>query len=338
MKKKIKKIIPVCILAAVIPASSVQAMASKEIMEEVIPVDFTGYEGIGSDKDKIKGEWTVSAIGFDDNGNYSALTSQTFVDMTIFPGTILQFDSETCDLWESYSDVDTYLDYHLQDGIIFFEKDDQEYAYTFTIDGDTLEFGDGVTSQTSNSDGSNSSNGGTMHIICTRNAEDNEETDFYDSDLYDVALGVVDQDIQEWVYDDLDGDGDKEAFIATGNGDDYYTEDGVKSLWFIESNGEATCLIDNAQYWYFSDTLMSCDNYKLLYVSARHGIYEVIGVKNDQPVIVSYPENYGFYWISQDKETGEVTAAAKHEEYAHVLEFDYDDMAFYDTGETTYIY
>ena len=36
--------------------------------------------------------------------------------------------------------------------------------------------------------------------------------------------------------------------------------------------------------------------------------------------------------------SGEVTAAAKHEEYAHVLEFDYDDMAFYDTGETTYIY
>ena len=173
MKKKIKKIIPVCILAA------------------VISVDFTGCEGIGSDKDKIKGEWTVSAIGFGDNGNYSALTSQTFVDMTIFPGTILQFDSETCDLWESYSDVDTYLDYHLQDGIIFFEKDDQEYAYTFTIDGDTLEFGDVVTSQTSNSDGSNSSNGGTMHIICTRNAEDNEETDFYEGEIREIILEIL---------------------------------------------------------------------------------------------------------------------------------------------------
>ena len=47
MKKKIKKIIPVCILATVIPASSVQAMTSKEILEEVLPVEFTGYEAIG---------------------------------------------------------------------------------------------------------------------------------------------------------------------------------------------------------------------------------------------------------------------------------------------------
>ena len=47
MKKKIRKIIPVCILATVIPASAVQAMTSKEIMEEVLPVEFTGYEAIG---------------------------------------------------------------------------------------------------------------------------------------------------------------------------------------------------------------------------------------------------------------------------------------------------
>ena len=65
-----------------------------------------------------------------------------------------------------------YLDYHLQDDIIFLEKDDQEYAYTFEIDGDTLEFGNVVISQTSNSDGSNSSDNDTMSIICTRNTEE----------------------------------------------------------------------------------------------------------------------------------------------------------------------
>lgn len=124
------------------------------------------------DKDKIKGEWTVSEIGFYDNGNYSSLTSQTFVDTTIFPGTTLQFDGEICNLWDSYSDIDMYLDYHLQDDIIFLEKDDQEYAYTFEIDGDTLEFGNVVISQTSNSDGSNSSDNDTMSIICTRNTEE----------------------------------------------------------------------------------------------------------------------------------------------------------------------
>lgn len=153
------------------------------------------------------------------------------------------------------------------------------------------------------------------------------------SDMYNIVSNASDQEIQEWVYDDFDGDGKNEAFIATGYDSDYYTEDGIKSLWFVESDGATTCLIDEGQYWYFDDSLMTFDNCKLLYVSARHGIYEIIGVKNDQPVIVGYPENRGFYWISQDQETGEVTAAGKHEAYPHILEFDYDDMALYDTGE-----
>ena len=47
MKKKITKLIPVCILAVVIPASSVQAMFSYEILEEVLPVEYTEYMAIG---------------------------------------------------------------------------------------------------------------------------------------------------------------------------------------------------------------------------------------------------------------------------------------------------
>lgn len=119
------------------------------------------------DKNKIKGEWTVSEIGFYDNGNYSSLTSQTFVDTTIFPGTILQFDGEICNLWDSYSDIDMYLDYSLQNNAgIVFEKDNQEYTYEYNIDGDTLEFKNIPTSQSisGHSDG--------MSIICTRNTEE----------------------------------------------------------------------------------------------------------------------------------------------------------------------
>ena len=47
MKKKIMKLIPVCILAVAIPASSVQAMFSYEILEEVLPVEYTEYMAIG---------------------------------------------------------------------------------------------------------------------------------------------------------------------------------------------------------------------------------------------------------------------------------------------------
>ena len=120
------------------------------------------------DKDKIKVEWTVSEIGFDDNGNYSTLTSQTFANETIFPGTTLQFDDEICGMWDSYSDIDTYLDYHVQDDAIFFEKNDQQYAYVFKIDGDTLEFRNFPTSQTMEG----KFEGDTMSIICTRNTDE----------------------------------------------------------------------------------------------------------------------------------------------------------------------
>ena len=137
------------------------------------------------DKDKIKGEWTVSETGFDDNGNYNNLTSQTFANTTIFPGTTLQFDDEICAMWSYDSSVDTYLNYHLQDGIIFFEKDEQEYPYTFEIDGDTLIFENVVTSQTVNSDGTNDSDGGTMRIICTRNTDESDESDESDEAMDD---------------------------------------------------------------------------------------------------------------------------------------------------------
>lgn len=308
---------------------------------------------------KLKGEWTVREVGFDDNGNYSTLTSQTFANATMFPGTTIQFDDKICGIRDESAYIDTYLNYQLQDSTIFLEKDGQDYVYEYEVDGDTLKFSNVVTQQTLDSDGSNTSNADSMSIICTRNSEDGdtdsdetyEETgedseyvenniendDFYQSDLYDVALEKVDNNIQRWVYDDFDGDGDKEVFVATGNDDDYDTENGVKSLWFIESNGDATCVINKAQYWYFTEDVMTFDNCKLLYIPAHHGIYEILGVKDDRLVSVSYPENYGFYWIDQEEGSGEVTAAAKREQNAHILEFDYDDMAFYDTGDTIYI-
>lgn len=159
-----------------------------------------------------------------------------------------------------------------------------------------------------------------------------DEEDFQNSQLYNVALANVTGDIKEWCYDDFDFDGNKEAFVATGD-DEYYTEYGAKSLWYIGSDGNVSCLIDEESLWYFSDSLLTFDNCKLLYVSARHGIAEIVGVRNNEPVVVNLPEGSDFYWVSQDEETGEVTAGEKKGEYAHVLEFDYDNMEFIDTGE-----
>ena len=46
------------------------------------------------------------------------------------------------------------------------------------------------------------------------------------------------------------------------------------------------------------------------------------------------PDDAYYYWISQDPESGVVTAADKREERAHVLEYDSMNMSFVDTGKT----
>lgn len=157
---------------------------------------------------------------------------------------------------------------------------------------------------------------------------------FQDSDLYQIALASIPGTIQEWCYEDFDGDGVKEAFISTGDDDTYYTEDGEKSLWYMSHTGNIECILDNEAYWYFVGVTFSFPDCKLLYVDGRHGYYAVLGVENDAPAEVSMPENTDFYWISQDPESGIVTAAEKREERAHVLEYDSSSMSFVDTGNT----
>lgn len=159
---------------------------------------------------------------------------------------------------------------------------------------------------------------------------DNQDSTFIDSKLYEIVANNVNDTIQEWCYMDFDGDGKKEAFVSTGDDGTYYTEDGEKSLWFINSDGEVECLIDKSSYWYFNEEPFIIDDCALLYVDARHGYYGIYGVKNNKAVEVSVPGD--FYWIAQ--ENGVITAADKREERAHVLEFDKSKMAFVDTGKT----
>ena len=47
MKKKIKTIIPICILATIIPATPVHALLQSEIVEKAIPVEYSEYKAIG---------------------------------------------------------------------------------------------------------------------------------------------------------------------------------------------------------------------------------------------------------------------------------------------------
>lgn len=123
-----------------------------------------------------------------------------------------------------------------------------------------------------------------------------------------------------------------EAFIATGNDEDYFSGEGTKSLWYIGDNKNVECIIDEQGYWYFSDIPFVVDKYKLLYVGARHGYYALFGIYSDSPVEIEMPAIY--YWIDQDPETGVITAAGKREERAHVLEYDPSSMSFMDTGKT----
>ena len=47
MKKEIKTIIPICILATIIPATPVHALLQSEIVEKAIPVEYSEYKAIG---------------------------------------------------------------------------------------------------------------------------------------------------------------------------------------------------------------------------------------------------------------------------------------------------
>lgn len=160
------------------------------------------------------------------------------------------------------------------------------------------------------------------------------EADFKESDLYQEAVSSIPGTIQEWCYEDFDGDGKREAFVSTGDDDTYFTEDGEKSLWYLSDSGNVECIFNNEAYWYFSDKPFVFSDCKLFYIDARHGYYVVLGVKNDSPVEVSMPGDAYYYWISQDPESGVVTAADKREERAHVLEYDSSSMSFIDTGKT----
>lgn len=158
--------------------------------------------------------------------------------------------------------------------------------------------------------------------------------DFEGSDLYQTAISSIPGTIQEWCYEDFDGDGKKEAFVSTGADDTYFIEDGEKSLWYLSDTGNVECIFDNQAYWYFSDRPFVFSDCKLFYIDARHGYYSVLGIQNDSPVEVSMPDDAYYYWISQDPESGVVTAADKREERAHVLEYDSMNMSFVDTGKT----
>ena len=165
-------------------------------------------------------------------------------------------------------------------------------------------------------------------------AEEDKNDGFKDTEMYENAKKIVNGTIQDWIFDDFDGDGQKEAFVVTGDDETYHTEHGVKSLWYFGDNGYYQNVIDEEQYWYFNNVPFVFDDCKLLYVDARHGYRDIYAVKDDIPVVVNIPEDGEYYWIAQDEETGEVTAADKRETEAHVLEFDYESLSFYDTGRT----
>ena len=161
------------------------------------------------------------------------------------------------------------------------------------------------------------------------------DQNFKESDLYQTAVSSIPGTVQEWCYEDFDGDGKKEAFVSAGDDDTYFTEGGEKSLWYLSDTGNMECIFDNkAAYWYLSNRPFVFSNCKLFFIGARHGYYAVLGVKNDSPVKVSMPEDAYYYWIFQDPESGVVTAADKGEERAHVLEYDSSSMSFVDTGKT----
>ena len=154
---------------------------------------------------------------------------------------------------------------------------------------------------------------------------------FLDSELYKIASREIQGAIQEWWYSDFDGDGAPEAFVATGNATTYYHEDAVKSLWYISNTGSTICMINDGAYWYFGSIII-IDHCKLLSLDARHGYNGIWSIKDNYPVQVNVEGS--FYWVSQDKKTGIITAADKREERAHVLSFDFEAMTLRDPGNT----
>lgn len=210
MKNKIKTIIPICILAMIIPATPVHALYEHEIVEKVIPMEYSEYKAVGdgyillakldsgfSDStwsygvyDYMNQQWIMEyqpLEGYIDKAEYAGDGIFAFAK----EGSTFLLDTATQNIVELELNVSPE-ELHFYNGHAVIDAQGTEGYRVFVVDKDGKDYATRVTDAISHDD--------TQNLTYLRHCFTNENYVVYIYDRTDFLIYNIEEDVVSDIY------------------------------------------------------------------------------------------------------------------------------------------